>query len=43
MAGRPETRFVLWEKAYHDLALEANVDYLAGLLADWMRHRGVGA
>lgn len=38
--GRANTRFVLWEEAYHDLALEAEVEYLAGVLADWMRHQG---
>jgi pimeloyl-ACP methyl ester carboxylesterase len=39
--GRAEARFVLWEEAYHDLALEANGEYFAGLLADWMRNHGV--
>jgi alpha-beta hydrolase superfamily lysophospholipase len=35
----PEARFVLWEEAYHDLALERDGEYLAGILSDWMRHQ----
>lgn len=34
-------RFVLWEEAYHDLALERG-EYLSGVLADWIRHHGSG-
>ncbi len=42
MAGHPGARFVLWEEAYHDLALERDGEYLAGVLSDWMRHQGAG-
>jgi alpha-beta hydrolase superfamily lysophospholipase len=36
-AGR---RFVLWERGAHELALEADSDYLAGMIGDWIRHQG---
>ncbi len=36
---RAGARFVLWEGASHELASEADSEYLSGLLADWMRHQ----